>query len=48
MVRPGKFYDASIESSSAPAKFNADNYAMYFQDTVQIAPQWDVLFGVRA
>jgi catecholate siderophore receptor len=43
----GRFYDASIESISAPSKFDADNYAVYFQDTVRIAPKWDVLFGVR-
>lgn len=43
----GRFYDASIESASAPAKFDADNYAVYVQDTVQIAPKWDVLLGVR-
>jgi catecholate siderophore receptor len=43
----GRFYDASLESTSAPSKFDADNYAVYFQDTVRIAPKWDVLFGVR-
>lgn len=43
----GKFYNASIESAAAPAKFDADNYAVYFQDTVTIAPKWNVLFGVR-
>jgi len=43
----GKFYDDSVENTTAPAKFNADNYALYVQDTVQIAPEWDILFGVR-
>ena len=43
----GKFYNASIESAAAPSKFDADNYAVYFQDTVTIAPKWNVLFGVR-
>ena len=43
----GKFYDDSVENITAPTKFNADNYALYVQDTVQIAPKWDVLFGVR-
>ncbi len=44
---PDKFYDASIEATATPTKFDADNYALYFQDTVTIAPKWDVLFGMR-
>ena len=43
----GQFYNPSIESSSIPNKFDADNYAIYAQDTVNIAPQWDLLFGIR-
>lgn len=43
----GKLYDASIESTGAPSKFDANNYAVYFQDTLTIAPKWNVLFGVR-
>ncbi len=42
-----KYYDSSAESASIPTKFDADNYAAYFQDTVTIAPKWDVLFGMR-
>jgi len=48
-LAPGadKFYDASVEDTANPTKFDADNYAVYFQDTVTIAPKWDVLFGMR-
>jgi catecholate siderophore receptor len=43
----GKFYDESVVSSAAPTKFDADNYAVYVQDTITLAPKWDVLFGLR-
>jgi catecholate siderophore receptor len=43
----GRYFNESVESTSAPNKFDADNYALYFQDTVTIAPKWDVLFGMR-
>lgn len=43
----GVFYTPNVESTATPATFNADNYAVYFQNTVTVAPKWDVLFGVR-
>jgi len=48
-LAPGadKYYEASVEDTANPTKFDADNYAVYFQDTVTIAPKWDVLFGMR-
>jgi catecholate siderophore receptor len=42
-----KFYEPGVETTTNPVKFDADNYAVYFQDTVTIAPKWDVLFGMR-
>ncbi|HEY9268866.1 MAG TPA: TonB-dependent receptor [Methylotenera sp.] len=42
-----KFYESGVENTANPVKFDADNYALYFQDTVTIAPKWDVLFGMR-
>lgn len=42
-----KFYESGVETTANPVKFDADNYAVYFQDTVTIAPKWDVLFGMR-
>jgi len=48
-LAPGaeKYYSAGAEDTTNPTKFDADNYAVYFQDTVTIAPKWDVLFGMR-
>ena len=43
----GRYFTDGVESTAAPTKFDADNYALYFQDTVTIAPKWDVLFGMR-
>ncbi len=43
----GRYFIDGAESTVAPTKFDADNYALYFQDTVTIAPKWDVLFGIR-
>lgn len=43
----GKYFNDSVESTATPSRFDADNYAVYFQDTVTIAPKWDVLFGMR-
>jgi catecholate siderophore receptor len=42
-----KYYESGVETTANPVKFDADNYALYFQDTVTIAPKWDVLFGMR-
>lgn len=45
----GRFYSPGVESFTQQGlnKFDADNYAIYVQDTVTIAPKWDVLFGLR-
>jgi catecholate siderophore receptor len=44
----GAFYSANAESLTAvPSKFNSDSYAAYAQDTITIAPKWDLLFGLR-
>jgi len=43
----GRDFNESVESTNPPVKFDADNYALYFQDTVTIASKWDVLFGMR-
>jgi catecholate siderophore receptor len=41
-------YRPGFESTTAnPTKFDADNYAVYLQDTMTIAPKWDVLLGIR-
>lgn len=41
------FYLPGVESTSNPTEFDADNYAVYMQDTITIAPKWDVLVGMR-
>lgn len=46
-VSSGRFYSPGAESTSTPNKFDADNYAVYAQDTVTIAPKWDILLGLR-
>ncbi|OIR12318.1 putative TonB-dependent receptor BfrD precursor [mine drainage metagenome] len=43
----GVFYDKNLLSTDTPTTFNADNYAVYAQDTIEIVPQWDLLVGVR-
>ena len=43
----GQYYLSSVESTNTPTKFDANNYAVYAQDTITIAPKWDVLFGLR-
>ena len=30
-----------------PTKFNADNYAVYAQDSIEFIPKWNFLFGIR-
>lgn len=42
-----KYYTPGNENTTTPTQFDADNYAAYVQDTMTIAPKWDVLFGVR-
>jgi catecholate siderophore receptor len=36
-----------INNVGTPSKFDADNYALYVQDTVEFVKNWKVLFGVR-
>lgn len=39
-------YD-STQVSGVASTFNADNYALYVQDTIEFIPKWDLLLGVR-
>jgi catecholate siderophore receptor len=42
------YFTGSEESLTAtPAKFDADNYAVYVQDSIEFIPNWTVLGGVR-
>jgi catecholate siderophore receptor len=42
------FYRPGVESETAnPTKFDADNYAIYIQDTITFTPKWDFLLGMR-
>ncbi len=41
------YYKGITSRTSSPTSFNADNYAAYAQDTITIAPKWDVLVGLR-
>ncbi len=43
----GVTYNRHIASTAIPAKFDADNYAVYMQDTVEFVKNWKVLFGMR-
>ena len=43
----GQLYKENIESANTPSKFDADNYALYFQDTIEFIPKWNFLVGVR-
>lgn len=43
----GVTYNRHIVSTAIPAKFDADNYAVYMQDTVEFVKNWKVLFGMR-
>lgn len=36
-----------VESTARASNFNADNYAVYVQDTVEFIPNWKALVGVR-
>lgn len=45
-------YTASVETPIGPgntqyAKFDADNYAIYAQDSIEFIPHWSVLAGIR-
>ena len=43
----GQLYKENIESTNTPSKFDADNYALYFQDTIEFIPKWNFLVGMR-
>ncbi len=43
----GVFYKKGTASSAIPAKFTADNYAVYVQDTIEVIKNWEVLVGIR-
>jgi catecholate siderophore receptor len=44
----GVLYKSGVASFTAtPSTFNADNYAVYLQDTIEFIPKWDLLLGVR-
>lgn len=43
----GLLYKENVESTNTPSKFDADNYAVYLQDTIEFIPKWNFLFGVR-
>jgi len=43
----GVTYNRHIASTAIPATFEADNYAAYVQDTVEVVKNWKVLFGIR-
>lgn len=34
-------------AAGTPAKFDADNYAVYLQDSIEFIPNWTVLVGLR-
>jgi len=45
-------YTAGVETPITPAntqfaKFNADNYAVYAQDSIEFIPHWTALVGIR-
>ncbi len=44
----GVTYNRHIASTTAIAsKFDADNYAVYVQDTIEFVPNWKLLLGMR-
>ena len=40
-------YDRHQTAAGSPTSFNADNYALFLQDTIEFVPDWSVLVGVR-
>ena len=40
------FYRSS-QVAGVATKFDADNYAVYVQDTIEFIPKWDLLLGIR-
>lgn len=43
----GAFYRRSVSNFTPASEFQADNYAAYFQDTIEFAKNWDLLVGIR-
>lgn len=44
----GVSYSSGFEAmTGTPAKFSADNYAVYVQDSIEFIPHWTVLAGLR-
>jgi catecholate siderophore receptor len=43
----GVTYNRHIASAAVPTKFEADNYAVYVQDTVEFVKDWKILLGMR-
>lgn len=44
----GVTYNRHLASlTTAPAKFDADNYAIYVQDTIEFTKNWKLLLGMR-
>ena len=44
----GVIFKRGIESRTAiPVSFDADNYALFIQDSIEFIPKWDLLLGVR-
>ena len=43
----GVFYKRGVENFTPASKFQADNYAVYVQDTIEFVKNWDLLVGLR-
>ncbi|MBF5040172.1 TonB-dependent receptor [Methylophilus sp. 13] len=43
----GFYYRRHAYDKSNPTKFDADNYAVYLQDSVEFIPNWTALAGIR-
>lgn len=44
----GVFYKRHvINATGAPTEFDADNYAVFVQDSIEFIPKWNALLGVR-
>jgi len=43
----GVLFDRHTYNRSNPAKYDANNYAVYVQDSIEFIPHWTVLAGIR-
>ena len=43
----GAFYKRGVRNFTPDSEFQADNYAVYMQDTIEFVKNWDLLFGLR-